>query len=232
MQVEPDRTIVEMLKYAIQNPYSGDGDIKPYQRQWDSRPDLTLTLFLEGEHGYVSLTINKNDPVDQEMTKRIIVSLAPLSCLRIQGKSTEKYIVHRFRFNNPLYTRPIFASALDKHLPQTIKHIEGLERVREEPKPRRKLVSAPVSYTFHELEEEPDEPYWHKLSDNQCHICHRELTDPLSVRVSIGSVCRKHIEKREERNSKMWEDISRQELERIWTEHNIYERRRLANKQK
>jgi hypothetical protein len=67
---------------------------------------------------------------------------------------------------------------------------------------------------------------WQKIDDNRCHICHRELTDPLSLRVKIGSECRKKIEKAEGFDSSKWEDISQDELEKLWTFHNIHEKRR------
>jgi hypothetical protein len=60
--------------------------------------------------------------------------------------------------------------------------------------------------------------------------CHRELTDPLSLKVKIGSVCRKNIEKAEEKGSSMWDDISREALEAIWTKYNTHDKRRREKK--
>ena len=67
--------------------------------------------------------------------------------------------------------------------------------------------------------------YWTELKDDQCHICHRKLTDPLSLKVKIGAICRKHIEELESKTSEMWESITRVELERIWTQYNIHQQR-------
>lgn len=67
---------------------------------------------------------------------------------------------------------------------------------------------------------------WQEIDDNRCHICHRKLTDPLSLKVKIGSECRKNIEKAEGFDGRKWEDISQDELEKLWTFHNIHEKRR------
>jgi hypothetical protein len=67
--------------------------------------------------------------------------------------------------------------------------------------------------------------YWTELKDDQCHICHRELTDPLSLKVKIGSICRKRVEELESKTSEMWESITRVELERIWTQYNIHQQK-------
>ncbi|MCB8975830.1 MAG: hypothetical protein H6657_00180 [Ardenticatenaceae bacterium] len=67
---------------------------------------------------------------------------------------------------------------------------------------------------------------WQEIDDNRCHICHRELSDPLSLKVKIGSVCRKNIEEAEGFDSNKWEDISEDELKKLWNFHNIYEKRR------
>lgn len=91
---------------------------------------------------------------------------------------------------------------------------------------------APVSFSMPPEHAEPvarpprkEKLYWDELPADRCHICHKELTDSLSVRVSIGCVCRKHIERAEEKGPEIWDDISRSELERIWTAYNIYARR-------
>jgi hypothetical protein len=68
-----------------------------------------------------------------------------------------------------------------------------------------------------------DGPAWKSLSDQQCHICHKPITDRASLRVKIGgSDCRPRIEHELKRGSEMWDQISTEELEIIWTKFNIY----------
>jgi hypothetical protein len=68
-----------------------------------------------------------------------------------------------------------------------------------------------------------DGPAWKSLSDQQCHICHKPITDGASLRVKIGgSDCRPRIERELKRGSEMWEQISTNELEIIWTTFNMY----------
>lgn len=74
--------------------------------------------------------------------------------------------------------------------------------------------------------ENQERPSWNDIEDHRCHICHRELSDPVSLSVKIGSVCRQRIEKAEEKTSTMWEAITQEELEAIWTTYNIYDKRR------
>ncbi|MCB0032624.1 MAG: hypothetical protein KDE51_01280 [Anaerolineales bacterium] len=69
-------------------------------------------------------------------------------------------------------------------------------------------------------------PLWKDLEAHRCHICHRELSDPESLRVKIGPICRQKIEKAEEKDGSMWEAISPEGLEEIWTAHSMYEKRR------
>lgn len=70
------------------------------------------------------------------------------------------------------------------------------------------------------------QPGWLTLADDQCHICHRQLEDPLSIRVRIGIKCRKNIEKAEGQTSAMWDNITQEELKAIWTAYNIHDKRR------
>lgn len=68
-----------------------------------------------------------------------------------------------------------------------------------------------------------DGPAWKSLSDQQCHICHKPITDGASLRVKIGgSDCRPRIERELNRGPEMWEQISTDELEIIWTTFNMY----------
>lgn len=225
MHEEPNPVIVELLSHAIENPVFDCSNLKSYQRRLDGQSNLTITLYLEGNNGYVSVTAKKNTPIDHSIFRSILVSLAPLSCLGIQGERRQGYIIHRFKFNNPLYKDPLFPSGLDKYLSKIIKPQDHItENSKNYPQKSGELISPLMEYL--QISDDPKTPYWHKLSNSQCHICHRELTDPKSLSICIGPICRKRIEKREGQDALMWEEISREELERLWTEHNTYERRR------
>jgi hypothetical protein len=66
-------------------------------------------------------------------------------------------------------------------------------------------------------------PAWKSLTDKQCHICHKPITDERSLRVKIGgSDCRPRIEHELKRGPEMWDQVSADELENIWTTFNIY----------
>lgn len=68
-----------------------------------------------------------------------------------------------------------------------------------------------------------DGPAWKSLHNGQCHICHRQITDEESLKVKIGSSdCRPRIERETHRGSEMWDQISTDELENIWTTFNKY----------
>ena len=68
-----------------------------------------------------------------------------------------------------------------------------------------------------------DGPAWKSLSDQQCHICHKPITDEVSLRVKIGaSDCRPRIEDELKHGPEMWDQVSTEELEVIWTRFNIY----------
>jgi hypothetical protein len=68
-----------------------------------------------------------------------------------------------------------------------------------------------------------DGPAWKSLRGQKCHICHKPITDEVSLRVKIGaSDCRPRIENELKRGSEMWDQISTDELETIWTRFNIY----------
>jgi len=68
-----------------------------------------------------------------------------------------------------------------------------------------------------------DGPAWRSLNDNQCHICHKPITDEVSLRVKIGgSDCRPRIEHELKCGPEMWDQVSTDELETIWTTFNIY----------
>lgn len=230
-----DERIAEMLAFAVVNPYTGQEDIKLYQRLLAD--DLTLTLYIRG-NGRVSLTSLRK--ITGAEVSNVIKTLAPLRCLYDGPHRSGKYYIARFHFSDPAKEPPVFASPLDKYL-TAVKPIPESKSVNRwapatlKPKPpvstphtwqEVQPYSAPMQrHTPPPIVEEPQEPYWHSLPDDRCHICHRELTDPISIGVSIGSICRKRIEEAEE-NVNIWENISREELERIWTAYNIYEQRR------
>jgi hypothetical protein len=68
-----------------------------------------------------------------------------------------------------------------------------------------------------------DGPAWKSLGNDRCHICHRQITDGESLKIKIGSSdCRPRIERETNQGSEMWEDISADELEIIWTQFNRY----------
>jgi hypothetical protein len=72
----------------------------------------------------------------------------------------------------------------------------------------------------------PQRPAWLSINDDQCHICHRQLEDPLSIRVKVGVKCRQNIEKAEGKTSAMWDGMTQEELETIWSSYNIYDKRK------
>ncbi len=68
-----------------------------------------------------------------------------------------------------------------------------------------------------------DGPAWKSLANDQCHICHRPISDSASLKVKIGgSDCRPRIENELNCSSEIWEKIPDDELEIIWTEFNLY----------
>ena len=74
---------------------------------------------------------------------------------------------------------------------------------------------------------EGDGPAWKHLDRFHCHICHKPISDEESIRLGIGSSdCRPMIEQAEGRGEEMWHDISKEELESLWTRYNVYERKR------
>ncbi len=75
----------------------------------------------------------------------------------------------------------------------------------------------------HKTYRHADGPAWKSLNNKQCHICHKPITDEVSLRVKIGgSDCRPRIEQELKWDSEMWNQISTGELEVIWTMFNIY----------
>lgn len=67
-----------------------------------------------------------------------------------------------------------------------------------------------------------DGPAWLGLPDDRCHICHREIKNPESLSIKIGSSdCRPHIEK-EMGIDLSSEHLSKKDLQLIWTRYNLY----------
>ena len=67
------------------------------------------------------------------------------------------------------------------------------------------------------------EPAWKRLGNGQCHICHKPISDEMSLKVKIGgSHCRPRIEKEMGCGSEIWDNITKNELEIIWTQFNIH----------
>ena len=74
-------------------------------------------------------------------------------------------------------------------------------------------------------------PAWKRLDRFHCHICHKPISDPESIRLGIGSSdCRPMIERKEGRGADMWQDISQEELEALWTRYNVHGNRRKTNR--
>lgn len=101
-----------------------------------------------------------------------------------------------------------------------------INRYRFDPPDGLDVVTAVATTIPSSSNDEQEQPSWRTIEDNRCHICHRELTDPLSLKVKIGSVCRQKIEKAEEENSDMWNNMTQERLEALWTTYNIYDQRR------
>jgi hypothetical protein len=102
-----------------------------------------------------------------------------------------------------------------------------LDAMSEEER-RQYLSSLPLDELLkragaHPVYRHADGPAWKSLSDQQCHICHKPITDEISLRVKIGaSDCRPRIEDELQRTPEMWDQVSTEELEIIWTTFNIY----------
>ncbi len=234
-----DERIAEMLAFAIVNPYTGQIDIGLYRRQLAD--DLTLTLFIQKGKGKVSLTSLRK--ITEAEISNVTKTLSPLKCLYNGPLRSGKYYIARFHFSDPAKEPPVFASPLDKYLTAVRPKpaADKLNGVNPKPPPQRAPAqSRPATRPYDESAQrlptlpvakepaKPRPPRWLDLTDEQCHICHRPLTDPLSLRVCIGSICRGRIEKLEERNADMWENISREELERIWATYNSYDLKEAA----
>ncbi|MCB8939251.1 MAG: hypothetical protein H6655_12615 [Ardenticatenaceae bacterium] len=127
---------------------------------------------------------------------RILSLLALPKCQFVEKIERKGYLIHRYQFDLP--------NEPEEKVEETA--------VIQPPSPLKMKRHQQVA--------------WREIDDNRCHICHRELTDPLSLKVKIGSVCRKNIEKAEGFDSSKWEDILQDELEELWTNHNTYEKRR------
>lgn len=142
------------------------------------------------------LSLTAQNLQDASHFDRILTLLALPNCQFVEKIERKGYLVHRYRFDLP---------------EESEEKVEETAVIRPSPpfKMKRQRQVA-----------------WQEIDDDRCHICHRELSDPLSLKVKIGSVCRKNIEKAQEFDSSKWEDISQDELEKLWTIHNIYEKRR------
>lgn len=58
---------------------------------------------------------------------------------------------------------------------------------------------------------------------HRCRICHREITDPLSIRIGIGeSVCRPRIEAGEGCGPELWDTITQEQIDKLVEKYTLY----------
>ena len=63
---------------------------------------------------------------------------------------------------------------------------------------------------------------YEELPENRCHICHRELTDPKSLKVKIGPDCREKLETLEGVDKSFWKTVDDDKLKELHKKYNNY----------
>lgn len=84
-----------------------------------------------------------------------------------------------------------------------------------------KLIAPELRKLPHFIRKKQD-PAPKKLSNTQCKRCHRQLTDPISIKAGFGPDCREMIEKSEGFDSSFWENINSEKQEDLHQKYDIW----------